>query len=360
MNRMAFLDPTLQFKRNGWKWIFLRSASLIYETVIRCWLLLYRSGLKSSASVSVPVVSVGNITVGGTGKTPLIEWLSGYFENRGKKVAVLTRGYKAKRQGRYRVLDRTAATKGGWEQFGDEPWWLFKSHPEIRIHISPDRVGAARKAQKEADLLLLDDGMQHLKLARSLDIVLVDTEKGFGNGQILPLGPLREPLRGLERADAILFTKSNLASRDRMPSLLVEAVAPKTPKYDCQYLPLHLLSSFGDRIVPPSEVKNGSCGLFSGIGNPASFEAAVKKLGVGAVEHLILPDHCSYDGGSLRKLMAFFNQHRFDFFICTEKDWVKLEGRKGELPEIFRLKMALQPNPMFVRFLDSRFFVDTP
>ena len=350
---MAFLNPDLQFKDHQWKWIFLRLASLIYEVVIRCWLRWYRLGFNSSVSVSIPVISVGNISVGGTGKTPLIDWLLGYFENYGQKVAVLTRGYKARRKHRFQILDRTTGGKKGWDQFGDEPWWLWKNHPEIRIHISPDRVGAALEAQKDANVLLLDDGMQHLRLVRSLNIVLIDTSSGFGNGHILPLGPLREPLEGLARADVILYTKSNLARRDKNPKRIVRSIAPEVPQYNCDYVPLHLISSVKDRIIPLSEIEKKSCVLFSGIGNPEAFDSVVKKLDVRIIEHLMLPDHFHYGKKSLNRLFAFFNRHCCDFTICTEKDWVKLERWQKELPEIFRLKMAVRPDPMFVDFLDS-------
>ena len=350
---MAFYNPNLQRKDNWPKWLLLKALSLIYGAGVECRLGMYRWGIVSPATVRVPVVSVGNITVGGTGKTPLIGWLAEYFDRGGLQAAVVTRGYKAKRKSRLQVLNRYAAAHGKWEPFGDEPWLLWQDRPDMQVYISPDRAAAARKAQQDAQILLLDDGMQHIKLARDLNIVLIDATNGIGNGRLIPLGPLREPLKSLKRADAILFTKANLVAGNRDLKRLIRPIAPQVPLYDCDYLPVHLVSSRSGKKIAPSALEGRACLLVSGIGNPRAFEFAVKSVGGRIVRHLDFPDHFAYGEKFPAELSRLANRDRIDRVICTEKDWVKLERWRKELPEIFRLKMVVRPESAFVEFLDA-------
>ena len=350
---MAFLDPKLDFRKNKLKWFLLRSLSLIYETLIRCWLGMYRSGIKSSVSVSAPVISVGNITVGGTGKTPLIDWLLDYFENHDQTAAILTRGYKSKSTNQLQILDQKTAGRGRWDQFGDEPWLLHQNHPRSRIFISPDRIKSALEAQSNADVLLLDDGMQHLKLGRDLDIVLIDASSGIGNGHLLPLGPLREPLKSLKRADVILYTKTNLAPAAPIRHRLKKVISTQTPQFDCEFVPQYLISSQANGTISLDKIEHKKWILFSGIGNPQAFEMLIKKLGGEVTHHHVLSDHNEFNDDEVAHLERVMQCHAHDHVMCTEKDWVKLEGRKAKLPEVFRLKMKMQPNPLFIEYLNK-------
>lgn len=210
---MAFLDFNLQLTyKTLIKWLFLKLVSTLFRVLVSTRLLLYRLDIKKSYTSQKDLISVGNITMGGTGKTPMIDWLLRFFESKNLNAVVLTRGYKAERVEDIQILNRETATKNDHRRLGDEPWMLFKRHPQSTFFIGPDRVKSARMAEAHADLILLDDGMQHLRINRNLNIVLIDSLAGIGNGHLFPLGPLREPLNSLSRADVVVYTRTNLSS----------------------------------------------------------------------------------------------------------------------------------------------------
>jgi tetraacyldisaccharide 4'-kinase len=351
---MALLDFKIERSRkNLIKWIFLKGMSLIYTGLIRIWLALYRYKLKAGWSAQVAVISVGNITLGGTGKTPMVDWLLSFLKKKGVTPAVLTRGYKAKRAEKTQILNQETSRIADWSRFGDEPWLLFQNHPDISLYISPDRIESARLAQTQADILILDDGMQHLRLNRDLEILLIDTVSGIGNGQVFPLGPLREPIHSLARADVVLYTKSNLVPsrtiKDRIRSYLRDDVR----HFDSEYLPSKLLSSSGLPSILPSSLEDKKCLLFSGIGNPAGFTKTVRNTGALIQDHLIFDDHQTYSTRTINQLRQFVESVPYDYLVCTEKDWVKLAEWQDELPEIYRLRMEMQIDPDFVYFLNN-------
>lgn len=348
---MSLLDFQIELSRKTLiKWVFLKGLSLIYTCLVHIWLAAYRSRIKTGWSAPMPVISIGNITLGGTGKTPMVDWLLTFLNQKELQPAVLTRGYKAKRTEKNQILNRETSQTGDRTRFGDEPWMLFQKHPHTTFYISPDRVKSARQAQ--ADLLILDDGMQHLKLNRDLEILLIDSVAGIGNGKIFPLGPLREPLNSLSRADVVLFTKSNLvpskAIRERICSHLRQGVG----HFDSEFLPSQLLSSSSPESIPPSSLEERECLLFSGIGNPGGFTKTVQSIGAIVQDHLIFEDHQKYNSETVDRLKRFIENRQYDYLICTEKDWVKLEPWKVQLPEIHRLKMIMHVDPAFSTFLN--------
>lgn len=283
----------------------------------------------------------------------MIDWLMGFSENMNLSPIVLTRGYKAKRVNELRILNQNTAIQDRWHNFGDEPWLLFQNHRDSQLYVSANRVKAANLAKDQADILLLDDGMQYLKLARDLNIVLIDATSGLGNGQIIPLGPLREPIKGLSRADVILFTKVNLLAYPGSLDSLTK-ILPKTavPRFKCDFLPECLISSNGS-VRSLNSMKNEKTVLLSAIGDPDGFEKSVKSVGMEVIDHLIFPDHFDFNQQSLSNLNRFFEQNMGSHIICTEKDWVKLEEWQSSLPEIFRLKMGMVPEPAFHLFFQN-------
>lgn len=324
---------------------------MLYAGLVRLWLYMYHIGIRQGKSVDSRVISIGNITVGGTGKTPMIDWFLDFCDKEDINVAILSRGYKAKRRSELQILNFESANLGNSDNYGDEPWLLYKNHPRDSFYISSNRLQAARIAAEKSDLLFLDDGMQHLKLNRDLNIVVIDATVGIGNGKFLPLGPLREPLSSLSRADIIIYSKSNLASthvkREFQPFL-----PDKTLQFESDYLPVKLLSSNG-AIFKVGTLQEKRCLLFSGIGNPGSFTQAVKQIGGKVVTHLVLPDHQMYDKSAIKKITQFIDKHCYDFIVCTEKDWVKLEPYKDFLPEFFYLKMKVGLKKEFESFFKN-------
>ena len=339
---MIKLDPARQFFWKGaLSWIFLKAFSAVYGTLLYFWRLGYLLKIRKPVQCKVPVISVGNITIGGTGKTPLISKILDLCQEANVKASVLTRGYKADNGGELIVLDQHHQPADGANSCGDEPWLLSKRHREVSIYISPRRVVAARIAERESQILLLDDGMQHLQLSRELNLVLIDSLAGVGNGQLLPLGPLREPLSCLKRADIIIYTKTNLKSSQGIRRKITPYLPPHTLEFDSQYLPSHLISAKDGRSLSLSELDDKRCLLFSGIGNPSGFAEVVKGAGGSIVDHLILDDHQIFDDKCLNKLELFMLSHPAEYVICTEKDWVKLEEDRTKLPDFFYLEMVV-------------------
>lgn len=353
---MSFLNFEIHLTpQNLPKWLLLKSLSLLFSFLVRLRLLLYRTGILISYPSQKPVISIGNITVGGTGKTPMIDWFLAYCSEKRINAAVLTRGYGAKRSQQLQILTSDSAKSGNCETFGDEPWLLFRHHPRSSFYISPNRVNAARLAEKENDLLLLDDGMQHMRLNRNLNIVLVDCVSGFGNQQMLPLGPLREPLKNLKRADAVVYSRSNLVSSQALRRQLVGYLPDSTPQFDSKYLPAELVNAQTIETVPATSIAAKRCLLFSGIGNPTAFEKTVESLSGLVVDHLVLNDHQPFDASTRRNLKYFTSKQDYELLICTEKDWVKLEAFAKELPRFWFLTMKVKPEKGFIDFIENFF-----
>ncbi len=349
---MAFIDFNLQPSPGTFlKWLFLRLISFIYGFLVRTRLSLYRLGLKKVYNSKKFVVSVGNITVGGTGKTPITDWLLSYCERRKIKTAVLTRGYKAEKTSPLQILNGDTAEKGNSRTYGDEPWMLFQRHPQTTFYIGSNRVQSARLAEKEADLLLLDDGMQHLGLNRELNLVLIDCRAIIGNGHLIPLGPLREPLHSLSRADAIIYTRTELAAPAAVEQELATYIDSGLPTFNARFLPHKLISSKNGKEKNIEELQGMRVVLFSGIGNPGAFTKTIEQTGCIVTNHMVLTDHVSYTPSVVEKLRQTLLKQAADFVICTEKDWVKLETIKEQLPEFWYLTLKVDIDEEFKTFL---------
>ncbi|MCP4298274.1 MAG: tetraacyldisaccharide 4'-kinase [Proteobacteria bacterium] len=339
---MIKFDPNRRFNwKNPLVWGVFKGLSIVYGLLHFTREALYLSGFKDSTESRAPVISVGNITVGGTGKTPMISWLLDLCTDLEIPSAVLTRGYKSDNDGKLIILNQDQNLHCSPAICGDEPWMLARRHSDTTIYVSSNRVESAKVAEKDSKLLLLDDGMQHLQLKRDLEIVLVDTVAGFGNHCLLPFGPLREPLDRLKKADIIIYTKTNLRDSSRTRDIVSPYLTANTLECDSQYLPRHLISTGKGEIFPCAQLENKRCLLFSGIGNPQGFEEVIKSLKGEIVDHLVMGDHHVYDQKSLLSLQEFILTAQCDFVICTEKDWVKLEEKKMEVPEFYYLEMKM-------------------
>lgn len=249
-----------------------------------------------------PVVSVGNLTVGGTGKTPIVSWLAGELNMRGRHPAVLMRGYKA-RPG----------------QKGDEQRLLEQLlGPDVPVVAKPDRAAAAERVvaeRPETDVFVLDDGFQHRRLGRVFDLVLVDASNPFGHGHVLPRGLLREPISGLSRASAVLITRCGPSSD--LPA--IEAIVRQHTQ-----APL-FRSSFRIAFETPAgadaNVNGEACLVACGIGNPAAFVDDVKAAGADVGEVMAFADHHDYTPRDVERIAAKANGRTV---VVTGKDWVKL------------------------------------
>ena len=299
---------------------------------------LYNSGALSSRTLPRPVISIGNITTGGTGKTPMVSWLAGRLRDEGRHVAVLSRGYRAQGTNlgdESRMLDAALNTPG--------------SLP-VLFRANPDRVAGGEQLLREhpeIDVIILDDAFQHRRLARDLDIVLVSAVEPFGFGHVLPRGLLREPLSGLSRADAIVLTHadqiappalSNIESRNRRYS-------PAVPIYRASHQQTGLLNDDPGFAQQPMDHLARHCFFaFGGIADPCALERQLSSFGATYVGRHWFDDHHHYTPGDLEHLRAQASAAGAVFLVTTEKDWVKvapLAPSNSAMP-IWRIQMEIR------------------
>jgi tetraacyldisaccharide 4'-kinase len=288
----------------------LRAASFPYGWAIRYHNRRFDRGHSEIHRPAVPVVSVGNLTVGGTGKTPMVEWIARYYRSRDVRVAILSRGYGAAEDGR-----------------NDEALELELALPDVPHLQNPDRAASATIAVEElaSQLLLLDDGFQHRRLARDLDVVLLDASEPFGFDHVLPRGTLREPTSGLRRAQVVVLSRADMldaAARDAIRQRVVK-LNPAAVWCEVEHRPAALLASDGIR-EPLAGIAQQSIVAFCGIGNPAGFRHTLAALDGRIAAWREFPDHHAYARDDVEELAALVRTSGAAFAICTRKDLVKL------------------------------------
>jgi tetraacyldisaccharide 4'-kinase len=272
------------------------------------------------SQVDVPVVSIGNITTGGTGKTPAVAWLCRFLRDHEVRVAILSRGYRADQSG-----------------VNDEALELEQRLPDVPHLQNPDRVQSARIAieELESQCLVLDDGFQHRRLHRDIDWVLVDALNPLGFGNCLPRGLLREPKSSLRRADALLITRA-----DQIPQAKLESLVKDLRHVVGDEMPIvrtvHRCEGWRDSegLIQPLDTWNQSrVAAFCGIGNPEAFRSTLQSQGCDVVAWRTFPDHHRYDRNDVQSLSDWVQQHDVRAVVCTAKDLVKLNATQiGGVP----------------------------
>lgn len=331
--------------------LLLAPFALLYGTALRIRALLYRTGILVTRRLPCPVISIGNLTVGGTGKTPVTILLARELQHRGCRVAVLSRGYGGSLEGQVAVVSDGASLLLGPEQAGDEPCLLARSVPGLIVVIGSDRYQAGLMALERfrPDLLLLDDGFQHIQLHRDLNILLLDATRPFGNGWTLPLGMLREPRTALERADLALFTRCH--GTETLPALAL----PASRSYH-RLAGFQLVATGGT--VPLEQLQQGRITAFAGIAEPSAFFESLRQIGITPVATLGLPDHEPYHAAGLQQLEALVASTEPDWLITTEKDGIKLQaGGYAWSSRLVtaRLEVQLEDRELLTRTLDKLF-----
>ncbi len=307
----------------------LRPFSVPYEVFARLRAWSYRKGIARARRLPGVVISVGNLTVGGTGKTPFVIWLVHGLLDRGKHVAVLTRGYRGKFSGILRgdLVTQLNASPGLWFSLSDETRILegeLWKRPDAAIGVGPNRFATGSElARGGFDWFVLDDGFQHLQLARELDILLIDATNPFGGGHLLPSGALREPRSALRRADIIVITRSVHAPA-------VEAIVRRHSSAPIYYATLKSREVIALEGTNPggatSEPPRNNLFAFSAIGNPAAFVDNLREWGLQIVGHASFPDHHKYSQADIERLEAQARAAGADALICTKKDEMNLRG----------------------------------
>ena len=321
-------------EKSFWKRVILFPLyllSLPYGGAVRARGLFYTLGLKRPNCLPCPVISVGNITVGGTGKTPLVMALAKGLMDRGIPVAILSRGYKGKKASGPLVSDGQIVSLSP-EESGDEPFLMAKSLKDIPVFVGKDRFVTGRTALQRFNVraLLLDDGYQHLQLYRDLNILLIDSHIGFGDHHLLPRGILREPPSHLRRAHLFLLTKVEDPEECRSLETKLREIQPSSPIFHSHYEPLGLIGPM-EEWEELHSLKGKKALVFSGIANPIYFSSLLKKCGMEIVKEAIFPDHHLYTANDLASLEK--EGKGTDWFVTTEKDMVKLMRLNiGHLP----------------------------
>ena len=268
----------------------------------------FEGGESEVIRLPVPVISIGNITTGGTGKTPLVIDFVKRCLRRERNPAVVARGYKS-----------------GTHQVGDELQMVSERLPDVPCVGNPDRVAGGRQAVTlGADVIVLDDAFQHRRIARDLDVVVVEATNPFGFGHVLPRGLLREPLDGLRRADLIVVSRADQVDSSVRQELTARlaSIAPEVPVVKCQHRPTGLTDISGG----PCEVKYGRAVVFAAVGNPQGFVGTLRQMGIEPAKCVWWPDHHRYTAADVAKLAATAGGVEHDVVLTTHKDAVKLRG----------------------------------
>ncbi|MBC7979508.1 MAG: tetraacyldisaccharide 4'-kinase [Armatimonadetes bacterium] len=321
--------------------ILMLGLSGIFRIIVQCRIALYRNGWKPREFLGVQVISIGNLTVGGTGKTPVVELLAKALRDRGRFVAILSRGYKSRKLDRHqkwdgigkkripghlmpKVVSTGSAILLDSKFAGDEPFMLAKNLDGVAVLVDKDRVKAARFAVRElaAETLMLDDGMQYLDLAHSIDIVLIDSRSPYGTGALLPRGTLREPPGNLRRASYILITKCDGTSNAELITRM-RKVNPTAAIIECAHRPIHLENLYSQEREDLNFLEGKWVGAISAIAVPENFERSLSDLGAKVEIKRRFSDHHRFNRRDVDDFMQRCVERDMDLIVTTEKDAVR-------------------------------------
>lgn len=328
-------------KKRGLVALFLKTIlfflSIVYGAFIK---LLSCISLFRRRMLHLKVISVGNITLGGTGKTLLVEFIASTLEARAHKVAILSRGYKKQ--------------KGN---IGDEPAMLQEKLPEVKVIADKNRINSANKAVNSGtDTAILDDGFQQWGIIKDLDIVTINVLQPFGNLQMIPRGILREPISSLRRADIFILTKSNLVADTQNIRQMLNKANPSAEIFESTHEPAGFYSIDNkDTHIPGSSLTFKPVAIFSGIGDPDSFESLIRSQGLDIKLCLKFPDHYYYSKGDLDRIINCARENKIDTIITTEKDAARLKNliscnSATQRPRIlvFKIKLVIKNEEKFI------------
>jgi len=330
----------------------LRPLSDLYGSAMAARARLYASGRLASAPLPRPTISVGNLTLGGTGKTPVAELLARRFRFEGRRPAILSRGYGRRSRG-VRVVSTGDGPLLSAEEAGDEPVALARATWGVVIVVGERRAEAARRAADlGADLFILDDGFQHLAAGRDVDLLLLDARDPFGGGRLPPDGRLREPISALRRADAIVFTRVDRGAPSPEALRTLARWSPGAAVFHARIRGAGLRDENGEP-VEAGPLLARRCIAVCGIAHGADFEATLRELDVAPEERLVFRDHQRYRDRHLARIERAAESTGSSWIVTTEKDAVKLSGRVSRPLVTVRLGVEVV-EASFFPFLASR------
>jgi len=338
---------------NGATKLALTPLSFMYGLGVRMRNALYRRGILRTHEIDAPVISVGNLTVGGTGKTPLVEWIAGRLAQAGLRVTVLTRGYGRKSSGRVVVSDGSRICSNV-DEAGDEPFLLAQNlNGRAAVICDADRVAAARWAidSLKTDVFVLDDAFQHQRIKRNLNILTIDATNPWGDRSLLPKGKLREPINELSRAGCVVITRAVNSSVNELRS----EIESKWPG-----LPTFVSSMEFVGLQKPDEINSSETlaigetpvAAFCGIGNPESFFSLLRSAGYQLKDTSAFRDHHNYHQADIDRLVNHATRIGAEAFLTTAKDAVKLKSLSLALPcYAVNIVMKIEDEERFLEYI---------
>ncbi len=324
-----------------WSWFWkpvLTCASYFYVLGLIVHRLFYRIGILKARSFSKPVISIGNITWGGTGKTPIVEYVGRFYLNRRKTPLILTRGYGS-----------------------DEDKQLAKQLPDAKFGVGGNRFEQGEQILKthNADVIILDDGFQHWNIKRDLDIVSINVLNPFGNSSLIPRGILREPLASLKRASIVVLTDVNLTPRKELENLKakIHAISSKIEFIEAYREPLYFYRPESRERIQVGRFQGQRVTSFSGIGTPRSFLMLLNQIGLKTVRNFEFSDHHHYSENELREIVFAKETSECQEIITTEKDFHRCEKemRKMVKPLVLKVRLRLTTGEHMLHQYLSRF-----
>lgn len=317
----------------------LLGASYIFSGIVQCRYFLYQNRILKPQPLGCRVIVVGNLTVGGTGKTPVVEMLAKALRDKGRSVAILSRGYKSKTEPLWKKIWRAIShgtvpppkvvSDGNTlflnsEEAGDEPYMLARNLPGVKVIVDKNRVKAGYYAIKKykVDILILDDGFQYLPLKGWMNILLVDKTNPFGNGKLLPRGILREPIGHLKRASYIFITKSDGVDDPQLRATIQRYHS--TDLIECRHCPTAFKALDNSHNLPLNALQGKAIAVLSGIASPKSFEQFLEDNGAWIVCKKQFTDHHRFTDYELEAFIKQALEAKAEYLVMTEKDAVRL------------------------------------
>jgi len=333
-----------------------RPFSPLYSWLMSARATCYRRNFFRAASFAVPVLSIGNLTMGGTGKTPMVKYVATFLQKHGYKPAIISRGYGGATKEAVNVVSDGESVLLDAVYVGDEPRMLAESLPGVPVLTGVvRRLPAARAVEMGADVLILDDGFQHLGIQRDLDLVLFNGDSLAGNSRVFPGGDLREPVKALERCHGFVLSNIHEQNKERAVRFadLLQEKFPAKPVFLNGYSVSGIVRLTGDgrrESVHPAELAGKRCFAFCGIARPEGFQNSLEPLKLDLAGFYALADHHAYKKSEVQMIEKKASRASATCLVCTEKDMVKLAGFHFKLP-VYALCMDVMPDPDLESFL---------
>ncbi len=329
-------------------WLFpLYLIALFYGGVVSLRNILYDHDILTKKKVGVTVISIGNITVGGTGKTPTVIMLARLLQERGYRPAIVSRGYGGKSRNPVNIVADGNKVLMKPHEAGDEPVLIAQSLSHVPVITGKNRYIAAEYALKcfDIDLIILDDAFQHRALFRDVDILLLDAKRPFGNGLLIPGGGLREPTGSVKRADILIETGAGRKSAPSIPNM-VEKRFPEKPFFSGCRTAQDVMKGHTGEILSCDHLKGKKIFAFSGIAQPDNFIQTITSLGGIMVGTAVFSDHHVYKGEDLMKISRAASASGAEIILTTGKDYMKLIDFADRLRDIFILQITMEVQPL--------------